>query len=264
MSTRTPHVLLEHEGPLSWIVLARPDARNALTEDMGIAISQFVREIEERPDTRVVLVRGEGTAFSAGGDLGFLDARAASTPEENRRTMRAYYELFLSVMRLRVPSIAVIHGPAMGAGVCLALACDMRMAARGATMALNFVRLGLHPGMAATYTLPRLVGPSKAAELLLTGRRISADEALRIGLVGSVHELEELLAAARALGTEIAEAAPLAVAHTKRTLRGSLGRSLDDALELEAAAQAMEYGTEDLAEGVRAARARRTPRFQGR
>lgn len=264
MSAQTPHVRLEHDGPLSWIVLSRPDARNALSEEMGIAISQFVREIDRRTDTRVVLLRGEGSAFCAGGDLAFLDARAASTPEENRQTMRAYYELFLAVMRLRVPSIAVMHGPAMGAGVCLALACDMRLLARGATMALNFVRLGLHPGMGATYTLPRLVGPSKAAELLLTGRRIDAVEALRIGLVGSVHEPDDLLPAARALATEIAEAAPLAVAHTKCTLRGSLARSLDDALDLEAAAQAIEYATEDLAEGVRAARARRTPRFVGR
>jgi enoyl-CoA hydratase len=177
MNEQTPHVRLEHDGPLSWIVLSRPDARNALSEEMGVSISQFVREIDCRKEARVALLRGEGSAFSAGGDLAFLDARAASTPEENRRTMRAYYELFLSVMRLRVPSIAVVNGAAMGAGMCLALACDMRLAARGATMALNFVRLGLHPGMGATYTLPRLVGPSKAAELLLTGRRVAAGEA---------------------------------------------------------------------------------------
>jgi enoyl-CoA hydratase len=163
-----------------------------------------------------------------------------------------------------VPTIAVIAGPAIGAGLCLALACDLRLAASSVTLAASFVRLGLHPGMGATWLLPRLVGPAMAAELLLTGRAVAADEALRIGLVNQVHAPDALDGAARALAAQIAGAAPLAVAQTKATLAGALERPLEDALAREADAQAIDFATADLAEALAAVATRRPPQFRGR
>src|SRR6185503_17284499 len=140
---------LEIDGPLASIVLARPETRNAMTLAMGIEIERAVGELNERGDVRAVLVRGEGKAFSAGGDLSFIEARARETPEQRRLAMLRFYRLYLSIRALDAPSIAVIQGAARGAGVCFALACDLRLGGAGATLALNFVRLGLHPGMGA-------------------------------------------------------------------------------------------------------------------
>jgi enoyl-CoA hydratase len=258
------NVRVEHEGHIATIVLARPEARNAMTEAMGDAFERAIGELRQAADVRAVLIRGEGAAFCAGGDLGFIEARTKASADDNRRAMRRFYERFLSVRTLRAPVIAVMHGAAMGAGVCLALACDMRLAAQGTRLGLNFVRLGLPPGMGATLLLPRIVGPSKAAALMLTGKTIDADEALRIGLVDAVHPAADVLAAARATALEIAAGAPGAVAATARALRAYDAAELDTALDAEAEAQAVEYASADLLEGVRAARERRAPSFRGR
>jgi enoyl-CoA hydratase/carnithine racemase len=257
-------IRIDVDGPVASLVLARPDTRNALTEPMGREIERAVGDLNARSDVRAVLLRGEGKAFSAGGDLGMIEARTRESAEDNRAGMLAFYRLFLSVRAIEVPTIAVLHGAARGAGVCVALACDLRVAAVDATLGLNFVRIGLHPGMGATHLLPRLVGPAHAAALLLTGGTIGAGEALRIGLVNSVHPEDRVLDEARALAARIAECAPIAVRQTKRSLQASPGRSLDEALAAEAEAQAVDYASADLAEGVRAAREKRAPRFSGR
>ena len=251
-------------GEIAELVLARPAARNAMTDAMAAEIERAVGELNADAVVRVVLLRGDGEAFSAGGDLAMLAARARLTEDENRDGMRRFYAGFLAVRAIRVPTIAVIAGPAIGAGLCLALACDLRLMAAGAKLAASFVRLGLHPGMGATYLLPRLIGPAAAAELLLTGRPVDAEEALRLGLVNQVHARDALDAAARALAAQIATAAPLAVAQTKATLASALERGLEDALAREADAQAVDFGTADLAEALQAAAARRPPRFQGK
>lgn len=254
---------LHVDGHVAELLLARPDARNAMTEAMGEEVVQAVDWLAES-DVRAVLVRGEGKAFSAGGDLSFLEARTASSRAENEATMRSFYGLFLSIRKLRVPTIAVLHGPAMGAGLCFALACDLRLAAKSARMGLNFVKLGLHPGMGATYLLPRIAGPSVAADLLLTGRTIDALEAQRLGLVSEVTEDDALLPRARWLAKEISENGPLSVKRCKGSLQASADRTLEEALDGEASAQAADYATKDLAEGVRAAKERRTPVFEGK
>ena len=245
------------------VVLLRPAARNAMTDAMGAEICRAVDELNADATVRVVLVRGEGEAFSAGGDFSMLAARARLPEAENRAAMRKFYADFLSVRALRVPTLAVIAGPAIGAGLCFALACDLRVAAAGVKLAASFVRLGLHPGMGATYLLPRLIGPAAAADLLLTGRAIDSDEALRLGLVNQVHSRDALDVAARALAAQIAAAGPLAVAQTKATLTTASDRELDSALDREAAAQAIDFGTADFAEALQAAAERRAPRFRG-
>jgi enoyl-CoA hydratase/carnithine racemase len=250
-------------GEVGELILSRPAARNAMTDAMGAEIERAVGELNASAALRAVLIRGDGDAFSAGGDFAMLAQRARLDPAENRAAMRSFYGGFLSVRRLRVPTIAVLAGPAIGAGLCFALACDLRLAAAGVKLAASFVRLGLHPGMGATFLLPRLIGPAAAAELLLTGRSVDAEEAMRLGLVNQVHAPEALDGAARALAQQIATAGPLAVAQTKATLAAALERDLEQALEREAESQAVDLASADLQEALLAIAERRPPRFQG-
>jgi enoyl-CoA hydratase/carnithine racemase len=178
--------------------------------------------------------------------------------------MRSFYRLFLSVRDLPCPTIAAIQGSAVGAGLCVALACDVRIASSEARLGLNFTALGLHPGMGATWTLPRLVGPALAAELLYSSRLVSGAEAVEIGLVSRALPPEEVLPAARALAAEFAAAGPLANRAVKRALARSAGASLEDQLAFEAAEQAETLGSRDAREGLAAARERRRPDFEGR
>ena len=165
-----------------------------------------------------MVLTGAGRAFSAGGDLAMIEARAAAGAANGPRGrgairdgMRAFYQLFLSVRDLPCPTLAAINGAAIGAGLCVALACDLRIASREAKLGLNFTQLGLHPGMGATWTLPRLVGPARAAELLFSSRVFTGAEAATIGLVNRAVAPAEVLPAAHALAAEFAAAAPLAV-----------------------------------------------------
>jgi enoyl-CoA hydratase len=259
---RYQHIDLSCDGHVAELSLDNPGSRNAMTDAMAQEFRVAIKELNNRDDVRVLIVHGAGSAFSAGGDWDMLEKRAAENPESNRRAMRLFYDRFLAIRRLRVPSIAAVNGAAIGAGACLAVACDLRIAAASAKFGFTFVRIGLHPGMGATHLLPRLVGPGVAAELLLTGRTIDAEEALRIGLVNEV--VDDALAAARAKAAAIATAAPVAVQQTKSSLRGAFNRTLDDSLEAEARAQAVDYGTEDLIAGISAVRTNRTPTFRGR
>jgi len=257
-------IRLELGDTIAHLWLARPESRNAMTEAMGAEIERAVQEINAAPDVRVVIVRGEGKSFSSGGDFRMLQERALASEVENRAAMQRFYRSFLAVRDVRVPTIAVLHGAAMGAGLCLAMACDLRVAAAGTKLGVNFVRVGLHPGMGATWLLPRLIGPSRATELLLTGRTLDAEEAVAKGLVHQVHAAEAIENAVLALAGEIVSAAPVAVAQTKATLLGSLDRTLDAALDEEARAQAVDFGTEDLKEAIAAFIEKRKPGFSGR
>lgn len=257
------HIRLAVDGPVGTLTLARPESRNAMIAEMGREVADAVEALNARADVRVVVVRGEGRSFSSGGDFSLLEERSGGAPEENRRAMRAFYELYLSIRRLHVPSVAALHGHAIGAGMCFAMGCDLRVAARGAKLGLTFVKVGLHPGMGATWLLPRLVGAAKAAELLLTGRVIDADEALRIGLLNEVHEPDALDAAVDRMAADVAAAAPVAVAQCKATLRMALP-SLELTLDREAVCQAIDYGTADMREAIAAFRQKRAPRFEGR
>ena len=266
-------VLLERDGPVATLVLNDPDRRNAMSHAMGERFRERVAELGRDESVRAVILTGAGRAFSGGGDLSMIGARAAEaaggseSAEAARRAirdiMRGFYGLFLSIRDLPCPTIAAVQGHAVGAGLCVALACDLRIVAREARLALNFTRLGLHPGMGATWTLPRLVPPEVAAELLFTGRTIRGEEAAALGLARRALPAEEVLPAARALAAEIAAAAPRAVRGVKRALRRSEAATLEDQLLFEATEQAACFGTEDVREGLRAAAERRDPRFTG-
>lgn len=264
-------VRLSRDGNIATLLFDDPERRNAMSRAMGEAFRDRITELCADPTLRAVVVSGSGRAFSAGGDLEMLERHAALASAAPGRAWRGirdemtgFYRLFLAVRELPVPTIAAIQGAAIGAGLCVGLACDLRFVAADAQLGLNFAKLGLHPGMAATWTLPRLVGSSSAAELLFTGRTFDGAEAFRIGLASRVLPAAEVLPAALETAREIAAAAPLAVRAIKRALRRSEHASLDDQLQLEATEQARTFETRDAREGIVAVRERRTPRFEGR
>jgi enoyl-CoA hydratase len=263
-------VRLEREGAVATLTLHDPERRNAMSQAMGEAFAERIAGLRDERDLRAVILTGAGGAFSAGGDLGMIESRAAegaAAPGIARRSirdaMRSFYQLFLSVRQLACPTIAAINGHAMGAGLCVALGCDLRIVSREARLGLSFTKLALHPGMGATWTLPRIVGGPRAAELLFTSRVIDGEEAERLGLVNRAVDPEQVVPAARALAAEIALCAPLAVAGVKRALARSPSATLEDQLHFEASEQAVCFESRDVHEGLAAARERRDPRFEG-
>jgi enoyl-CoA hydratase len=258
------HILVQLRDGIGRLTLNRPLERNAMTLDMGKEIQAAVAELNAAPDVRVVIVTGAGEAFSAGGNLRTL-AREVGLGEEGPAMGGgvAFYSSFLSIRDLAMPSIAAINGHAVGAGLCFALGCDLRVAHESAKLGMTFVKLGIHPGMGATWSLPRLVGPAVAADLLYTGRMVPAREAMDLGLINRVAGADFSSQVER-LAEEIASNGPVALRSLKETLRGSAGRTLEQAIEREASAQAGTFATDDAREGVRAITEKRPPRFRGR
>lgn len=256
---------LKIQRGIATLTLDRPDARNAMTAAMGRQVEDAVDRLNASPDVRVVVVTGAGRAFSAGGDLDSLakDAGLAGGQSEGLGGGASFYRLFLSISRLAAPSIAAINGHAIGAGLCFALGCDLRVMHERAKVGMTFVKIGIHPGMAATWNLPRLVGPAHAADLLYTGRLVDAREALAMGLVNRI-AADDFDAVVAELAHSIAANGPLAVRALKETLRGSADRTIDDAVVREAATQEMTFGTADAREGITAIREKREPKFTGR
>ena len=251
----------EEGGKVVVLTLNNPAKLNALTGDMGDQLTEKVQEVQESSEVRAVILTGAGKAFSAGGDLDWLMARHRDTQHNNVNVMKAFYSKFLVIRSLAVPVIAAINGPAVGAGFCLALGADLRVAHSKAAMGLTFTKLGLHPGMAATHFLPLLAGPQVASDLLLTGRLITGTEASGLGLVARVGEDCQLLA--RELAAGVCDAGPTATRTLLATLREGQERGLQEAFHREATAQAICYQTRDFAEGVQALQERRKPEFRG-
>lgn len=245
------------------LVLDDPGMRNAMSDDMTASWVRAVDGLAADPDVRAVVVTGEGSAFSSGGNTSWIAGEPDATVDRLRSRMLPFYRAWLSIRKLEVPTIAAINGPAIGAGLAMALACDIRYAARGARMGVPFVRLGLHPGMASTYLLPDVVGPAVARDLLLTGRLVDADEAVTLGLVSRVFEPEGFREQAVAAATEVAATAPIASRLTKIALQRGHA-NLEACLEWEALAQPITLATADLQEGIRAAQGKRAPVFEGR
>ncbi len=254
---------LSFEAGVALLTLNDVARKNAMSPELGDLLQARVGELLGRADVRAVVLTGAGGAFSAGGDLAMLERLRSLPFEEARRFMLSFYGRYLSVLDLPVPVVAAIEGPAIGAGLCVALACDVVVVSEDSKLALNFVQLGLHPGMGATYLTPRKVGAQRAAELLLTGRRFDGREAQAMGLALEAAPAGQVLPKAMALAKQIASGGPLAVRALRRGL--AVDRpALQAALEREALAQAESYGSADLGEGLRAAAERRAPNFVGR
>ena len=245
------------------LTLALPDRRNAMTGDLTSAFADAIAQLRPDRSIRCVVVTGEGSAFCAGGDLSWIAESPDMSVDAIRDRMLPFYRTWLTIRDLEVPSIAAVNGHAIGAGLCLALACDLRYAARGARLSATFTQLGMHAGMAATWLLPEVVGVATARELLFTGRAVEGDEALRIGLVNGVHEPDQLMDAVLDVAGRIAGAAPIATRLTKAGLRAGGHGSMEAALQYEALAQPVTFATDDLREGLAATREKRRPAFSG-
>jgi len=213
-------------------------------------------------DIRVLVVTGTGSCFSSGADFkATLQRDSGAAPHERSYAM---YEPFLSLLDVAVPVIGALNGHTVGGGFGLALVCDMRIGAEDAKYGANFVRLGLAPGMAISYLLPRLVGVARANELLLTGRLVDGREAAALGILNRAVPAAQVLASAMELAGEVAAAAPLAVRATKAAIRRGLELQVREAARAEAFAQAETLATYDCKEGIAALLGKRTPQFTGR
>ena len=242
------------------ITLNDPANLNAMSEAMSREFMTLVVSLKARSDLRAIILTGAGRAFSAGGDLQMLEQKSKKGGEENRQLMHLFYDSFLSIRDLGVPLIAAINGHAIGAGLCLASACDMRVAAEGAKLGMTFTRLGLHPGMGATWFLPRILGIAAASELLLSARDIEAADAQRIGLVSKVVAVAEILSCADAIATEVLSCGPESVRQLLASLRNQ-APTLAAALEREALCQSINYASSEFKEGVRATIEKRPAKF---
>jgi enoyl-CoA hydratase/carnithine racemase len=233
------------------ITLNRPFRRNALTFDMGEVFGEAIDQLKADSNVRAVVLTGAGSSFCAGADFSLLQGWQDANPEAVKERMLCFYKLFLRVQELEVPTIAAVAGGAIGAGCCLALACDIRLAADSAKMALNFVQLGINPGMGGTYNLPAIVGPAIAMELIATGRIVTGSEAARIGLVNRAVPADKLQEEALAMAKMIATAAPPAVRRAKQGVQMALGGAeLEHSLEFEAESQAFCFSTPDYAQAM--------------
>ncbi|MGH7481855.1 MAG: enoyl-CoA hydratase/isomerase family protein [Longimicrobiales bacterium] len=255
-------IVAERDGAIGWIRINRPERLNAFAGDMRERLLSALRWMEQDTAIRCVVIIGVGRAFSTGGDVRYMTELIEDDDAEGfERLVRLGAEIVRQIDEMETPVIAAVNGPAAGAGACLALACDLRVASETATIGFAFARVGLNPDWGGTYFLPRLVGPALAAEMVFTGGMISAERAERLGLLNRVVAAAELEPVARGLASQIA-ATPVGVAaDTKRALRRSLQLSLPDMLELEIAAQLRAFESADFREGIHAFLEKRAPRF---
>jgi enoyl-CoA hydratase/carnithine racemase len=247
------------------ITLNRPQRLNALNPGMREELLQAIIDSDRRDDVRVIVLTGAGRGFCSGGDVKAMDEanQAGRSPALQDKLAPLRDKVVLAMRDVSKPLIAAVNGAAAGAGMNIALACDMRIASTQARFGQTFARRGLHPDWGGTYFLPRIVGMAKACELIFTGKMIDANEALRLGIVSQLAEPDELMAVTGELASSIAAGPPIAIALAKRAMYKALDTSLRDALEFETYAQNICRETDDAKEGIRAFVEKREPRFSG-
>ncbi len=243
------------------ITLDRAAALNSLDATLKRDLLGVIRVAGRDTSVRAVILTGAGRAFCAGQDL--KERLAPDAAPLDVEVRERYNPIVLGLHRLAKPTVAAINGVAAGAGAALAFACDVRIAAEGATFVLAFGRIGLVPDSGVSWFLPRLVGAARATELLLLPDPLAADDAARIGLVARVVPPDRLMDEAHALAGRLAAGAPVALALTKRAIERSLEAGLADALDHEASLQGIAGRTADHAEGIAAFVEKREPRFRG-
>jgi enoyl-CoA hydratase/carnithine racemase len=254
-------VRLDRDGPIGRLTLSRPEKRNAQTLDLWAELGRIGAELLQRPDVRVLILTGEGPSFSAGIDLGVLGAFA--TGDSGLPDVEPVQRAFSWLREVPFPTIAAVQGAALGAGMQLALACDLRILAEDAVLGLPEIDLGLFPDLGGCVWLPEIVGAAKAKELIFTGARMGAAEALQLGLANRVVPNVELTAVVDALARQLAAKPPLAIAAAKRAIAAGLG---DSEAGFRASAREIRrcLASADFREAARAVAERRSPAFQGR
>lgn len=260
-------VRIEREGSLAQVVLARPQALNALDLAMVAALRQALATVRDDDSVRAVLLRAEGNYFMAGGDIAFMrDALASDTAARRagiRRLIQDAHAAIRALVTMRKPVVAAVQGGAAGYGVSLVAACDFAIAADNSSWSMAYTNLGVTPDGGATWFLPRLVGLRRARELVLLSERFGAQDALRLDLVNRLVAADQVQAEALALAQRLAGGPTHAYANAKKLLAASFEQSLDTHLEAEEASFFACSETDDFAEGVAAFSAKRRPVFNG-
>ena len=258
------HILVERTGRVGRLTLNRPDKLNAFAGRMRDEIFEGLAELDD-PGVRVVVVTGAGRGFCSGADVGYLKELLAENDAASfEKLLDAGRRVVTRIREMSAPVIASVNGPAAGGGLNLALACDVRIASDAATFGQTFTRIGLAPDWGGVHFLPRLVGEAKAIELLMTGAMLTADEALRVGLVNRVVPAADLAAETDKLAELLAARPPISLQAIKRGVYASERMSLADALDFETEAQLRCFASEDAREGVDAFFAKRAPEFKGK
>jgi 2-(1,2-epoxy-1,2-dihydrophenyl)acetyl-CoA isomerase len=257
----TAPVLLEFDGPIATLKLNRPEVLNAADAALALAFRDACFALEGDTSVRVVVLSGEGRAFMAGGDI----ARFRESPHAIAKTLiDPLHEGVQCLVRMRAPVIASLHGAVAGAGLSLAMACDLAIAAEGTRFSFAYAKLGASCDLGGSWHLPRQVGLRRALEIALLGETFDAAQALQLGLLNRVVPAAALADETRQLAERLAAGAPLALGQLKRLMRDSSSRDLPEQLAAERAAFAASVETNDFQEGVAAFLARRAPGYEGR
>ena len=259
----------EKTGRIAVVTMNRPEARNAIgtLEDCQDLANAFLRAHDD-PEVSAVILTGAGKAFCSGGDLKAIRERTGIGPQSKPDGTRANYRrgvqhIIRTLADVEVATIAAINGPAIGLGMDIAILCDMRIAAASAKLASSFVKVGIIPGDGGAWILTQAIGPARAAEMILTGDAIDAEEAARIGLVNKTAPDDQLMAEAAKLAERVAVNPPRTIRLAKRLLRESQHGRLTDVMELSSAFQALAHETADHKEAVDAFSEKRAPKFTG-
>jgi enoyl-CoA hydratase len=256
------NLILERDGAVATLTINRPKVLNALNTPTIDDLRRAVLELKHDPDIRVVIITGAGEkSFVAGADINEL---AVQAPRQGKEHALRGQHVFDLIENMGKPVIAAINGFALGGGCELAMACTLRLAADTARLGQPEITLGIIPGYAGTQRLPRLVGKGVALDILLTGRQVKADEALQIGLVNKVVPAAALMSEARALASELASKAPVAMQYIIEAVNRGLEVSFDKGQFLEATLFGLVASTDDMREGTRAFLEKRKPEFKGR
>jgi enoyl-CoA hydratase/carnithine racemase len=251
----TPDLAIHRTGHTATVEMRRPP-HNFFDLALISGLADAFEALQADPECRAIVLAAQGRSFCAGADFS-----APQPPAGERRDPAELYRQAVRLFAVTKPVIAAVQGPAVGGGLGLALVADFRITCAEARFSANFARLGFHPGFALSYTLPRLIGPQKAALLLYTGRRLDGEEAVRIGLADELVTQDTVRSRAQALADEIAVSAPIAVESTRASLRAGLVESVRAAVEREAGEQRQHFQTSDFREGVAAMAQRREPVF---
>jgi 2-(1,2-epoxy-1,2-dihydrophenyl)acetyl-CoA isomerase len=260
------NIKVEKKGGIVLLTINRPDKLNALTWDCWREISQAVGQLGEDEEARVLVITGSGRGFCSGTDLAAVAAGGGKAPSEGGRSerLRSRYLAATTIIACPKPSIAAINGVAVGGGLALCLACDIRIASQEAHFSAMWSRRALVPDFGASYLLPRIVGMSKALELMYTAQTIDAHEALAIDLVSQVVAAKELMPTAMALAERIAKGPTIAIELTKRLAYQGWRQELECQTEYEEYLQRLCIESEDVQEGIRSFLEKREPIFKGR
>tara|TARA_Y100000588_G_scaffold333355_1_gene372192 strand:- start:46 stop:843 length:798 start_codon:yes stop_codon:yes gene_type:complete len=263
----TETVLYDLNSGIANVTLNRPKALNALNIDLAAALGEALRQAERDPSVRVVVLRGAGDCFMAGGDLKFFGGLITSEAEERRAVFRSlihrFHESIVTLRRMPKPVVAAVHGAVAGAGLSVAVACDLTIAADDAYFTLAYCNIGTSPDGGSTFALPRIVGVKKAMEIAMLGDRFDAQTALDHGLLNRVIPTSDFENEVGALAKRLASGPTVALGHTKQLLNHSLNTTLETQLERETEAFANCTASEDFSEGITAFLEKRAAAFTG-